>query len=73
METYEKPRYLWSNDKKYMDIERELSINYEERFIIVRALSLLEDACKAASQWERSGDVRRLASRFASEHWENEQ
>ena len=70
METDEKPRYDWSKNKKFRNIERKLSLNYEERFIIVNALSLLEDACKITNHWELSGDVRRLARRFASERWE---
>lgn len=67
----EKPRYLWSYDRKYMNVERELSINYEERYIILSGLALLEQACKTAQQWERSGDVNRLMRRFASERWGN--
>lgn len=70
METDEKPRYDWSKNPKFRNIERNLSLNYEERFIIVNALGLLEDACQIIGQWERSGDVRRLARRFASERWE---
>lgn len=70
METDEKPRYSWSKNPKFSNVELKLSLNYEERFIIVNALALLEDACKTVGEWERSGDVRRLARRFASERWE---
>lgn len=70
METDEKPRYDWSKNKKFRNIERKLSLNYEERFIIVNALSLLKDACETVGQWELGGDVRRLMRRFASERWE---
>lgn len=70
MEKDEKPRYDWSKNPKFRNIERKLSLNYEERFIIVNALALLEDACKTVGKWELSGDVHRLMSRFASERWE---
>lgn len=71
IDDYEKPRYMWSNNIKYVNSERKLSINYEERYIILNSLALLEDACKTSNMWEKSGDVRRLMRRFASENWED--
>lgn len=70
MKTEKKPRCSWTKDERYSDVELNMSINYEERFIIIRALSLLYDACDTIWQFERSNDVRHLMNRFASEHWE---
>lgn len=65
-----KPWCSWTEDERYSDVELNMSINYEERFIIARALSLLYDACDSLRQFERSNDVRHLKDRFASEYWE---
>ena len=69
MKTDEKPRCSWTHEERYSNIELNMSINYEERFIILRALSLLNDACNTIWQFERSEDVRRLMQRFKGELW----
>lgn len=63
--------FIWSNSCNHVNTERKLSINYEERYIILNSLALLKDACKTTNSWKRYTDVNMLMRRFASEHWED--
>ena len=48
---------------------RLVELNYDERFMIVRALRLLRDACETIGDSHRLSDVADVMGVFCEENW----